>query len=108
MSGDTGHTPGTAHEDVDARIARLRAAFVDIRLRDATAIAEILDDCREALEAAYTELERAEDHHRWHHEQEGREVEPDDERLRVLMVIAEALETITVDEDDPVSGEVER
>lgn len=91
----------TEHEDCDERIARLRAAATDVRLRDAQTIGDLLDDVREALKAAYTELERAEEHHRWHHKQDGyvRDLEEDDERLRVLMVIAEALDSLGDDVD---------
>jgi hypothetical protein len=77
------------------------AAATDVRLRDAQTVGDLLDDAREALEAAYGELARAEEHHRWHHEQEGREVELDDERLRVLMVIAEALDSLGADDEGP-------
>lgn len=87
-----------AHEDSDDRVARLRAAALDTRLRDAQTIGDLLDDAREALESAEAELERAEQHHRWHHEQEGREVEPDEERLRVLLMIAEALDSLGADD----------
>lgn len=86
-------------EGVEEREARLRAAALDVRLRDAQTVGDLLEDAREALEAAYAELGRAEEHHRWHHEQEGREVEQDDERLRVLMVIAEALDSLGADDE---------
>jgi hypothetical protein len=86
----------TETEDADERVARLRATATNVRLDDAQTIGDLLDDAREALESAYGELERAEQHHRWHHEQDGREVEEDDERLRVLMVVAEALDSLGV------------
>lgn len=44
------------------------------------------------LRGAWDELAAAEEHHRWHHEREGREVEPREERLRLLMELAEALD----------------
>jgi acyl-CoA reductase-like NAD-dependent aldehyde dehydrogenase len=87
------------HEDCDERIARLRAAATDVRLRDAQTVGDLLDDARQALEAAYAEFGRAEEHHRWHHEQEGREVELDEERMRVLTVIAEALDSLGANDD---------
>lgn len=75
-------------------LAEQRTRATLTRLDDAKAIGLIFDHSREALEAAYAELERADQHHQWHHDQEGRDVEEDDERLRVLMVIAEAIEEL--------------
>ena len=43
------------------------------------------------MEAALVEFRAAEEHHRWHHEQEGRPVEDREERLTVLLQLAEAI-----------------
>lgn len=91
--------------EAERQLNEQRTRFTLVRLDDAKAVGAIFDHAREALEAAYAELERAEEHHRWHHEQSHRlmrgwRLEPpenyydDDERLRVLMVIAEALEEL--------------
>lgn len=89
--------------ELEEDLEGLRTRHTLTRLDDARAVGAIFDHAREALEAAYTELERAEEHHRWHHEQEGHEVEDDEERLRVLMVIAEALEELP----EPLSDDAE-
>ena len=64
-----------------------------------TAAEAALHDAREhkrllhtLLQAAWDELEAAEEHHRWHHEQEGRDVEPREERLELLLALGEALD----------------
>ena len=88
-------------ETAEQRLGELEEALQEQKIRsilarldDAKVVGAIFDHSREALESAYAEFERAEEHHRWHHEQEGRAVEEDDERLRVLMIIAEALEEL--------------
>ena len=95
-------------EEVDnlrEQLEAQRTRFTLTRLDDAKAVGAIFDHSREALEAAYAELGRAEEHHRWHHEQSQRlmrgwRLKPPenyydgDERLRVLMIIAEALEEL--------------
>ena len=74
--------------------------------RDVLALVALLADAEKALrderqhrrllhtllQGAWDELEAAEEHHRWHHEQEGREVEPRENRLALLLEMAGALD----------------
>lgn len=70
---------------IDALVAELE------RLRDAQRLLHNL------LQGAWDELEAAEEHHRGHHEQEEREVEPREERLTLLLSLREALEDETLE-----------
>lgn len=70
----------------DARAALAAAEAENAGLREEQRLHHRL------LRAAWDELDEAEQHHRWHHEQEDRNVEPREHRLGVLLELADALD----------------